>query len=339
MPSGESLYLNNTLFADSTNSSPVFLNEPITLAQLNTPFLYNPLPFDADGDSISWALDIPLSNLGDTVAGYTLPPSDSSMPFTMDAVTGEISFLPNTLGNFVVSVIVTEYRNGVVIGTIRRDMQLIVVNSPNTPAVFTSNYSVTRSSSAAQEINIAPGQNLNFSAFINDVDQNNISVQVAGSLFQRPTPPTVSVSGGIASGYVTLNWTAQTADVSTRPYLITVRVGDTYGNYTFYHDYSFIVKVGSATGVNETNAVASDLKVFPNPTYGETFVQFNAKKSGSATIEVQNLSGQLVSQTQNEMVNGSNMFMIDTKTFATGMYLVKVMVDGQQVGVSKLSVK
>jgi hypothetical protein len=339
MPGGESLYLNNTLFADSTNSSPVFLNEPITLAQLNTPFLYNPLPFDADGDSISWALDIPLSNLGDTVAGYTLPPSDSSMPFTMDAVTGEISFLPNTLGNFVVSVIVTEYRNGLVIGTIRRDMQLIVVNSPNTPAVFTSNYSVTRSSSAAQEINLAPGQNLNFSAFVNDVDQNNVSVQVAGSIFQRPTPPTVSVSGGIANGYVSLNWTAQTADVSTRPYLLTIRVGDNYGNYTFYHDYSFVVKVGSSTGINETNSVASDLKVFPNPTYGETFIQFDAKKAGTATIEVQNLSGQLVSQTQNDVVNGANMLMIDSKSFTKGIYLVKVMLDGQQVGVSKLSVK
>lgn len=336
---GESLYLNNTLFADSTNSSPVFLNEPITLAQLNTPFLYNPLPFDADGDSISWALDIPLSFAGDTVAGYTLPPSDSSMPFTMDPITGEISFLPNTLGNFVVSVIVTEYRNGVVIGTIRRDMQLIVVNSPNSPAVFTPYYSITRSSSASQTINLTPGQNLNFSALVNDVDQFDVSVQTAGSIFQRPTPPIVSLSSGIAYGYVSLNWTAQTSDISTRPYLLTVRVGETYGNFKFYHDYSFIVKVGSSTGVNEPNSIASDLKVFPNPTYGETFVQFEAKKSGSATIEVQNLSGQLVSQTQNEMVNGSNMFMIDTKSFAKGMYLVKVMIDGQQVGVSKLSVK
>ncbi|MBK9319365.1 MAG: hypothetical protein IPM91_11400 [Bacteroidetes bacterium] len=110
------------------------MNPPIVLAQDSVPFYYNPLPFDADGDSIAWSLDVPLSGNGVPVAGYTLPPSDSLVPFNMDPITGEITFLPNTLCNFQVSVRVKEYRNGVQIGEITRDMQIIVVPSPNTPA-------------------------------------------------------------------------------------------------------------------------------------------------------------------------------------------------------------
>lgn len=47
-----SMYLDVEILVDSTNSSPVFLNDPITLAQENQPFSYNPAPFDTDGDSL-----------------------------------------------------------------------------------------------------------------------------------------------------------------------------------------------------------------------------------------------------------------------------------------------
>ena len=57
----EAFRLHNTLLADPTNSSPVFLNPPIPIAQLGVAFNYNPLPFDADGDSIVWALASPRS--------------------------------------------------------------------------------------------------------------------------------------------------------------------------------------------------------------------------------------------------------------------------------------
>ena len=76
-PGGESHYFYSNVLVDTTNSTPVFLNPPIVLAQDSVPFYYNPLPFDADGDSISWSLDIPLSMSGAQVVGYVLPTSDS----------------------------------------------------------------------------------------------------------------------------------------------------------------------------------------------------------------------------------------------------------------------
>jgi hypothetical protein len=114
-PGGNSLFLDNQLMVSATNSSPMFLNLPVTLAQVNVPFIYNPMPFDIDGDSMVWQLDTPydyISGTGTPITGYTNPPSDPLMPFTINSVTGEISFQPTTLGHFVTSVLVKEYRNG-----------------------------------------------------------------------------------------------------------------------------------------------------------------------------------------------------------------------------------
>ena len=87
-PASNEMYLDVDITADSSNSSPVFLNEPITVAQLNQPFSYNPLPYDVDGDSLSWQLDVPMdingTTLGFPIAGYVLPPSDTLVPFSMD---------------------------------------------------------------------------------------------------------------------------------------------------------------------------------------------------------------------------------------------------------------
>ena len=103
----------------------LFLSYPV-----NTPWVYNPLPFDSDGDSLVWSLDTPNTAYGIQCAGYTLPQDTSGLgTFSIDAVAGDISSTASFIGNYVTTVLVEEYRNGVKIGEIRRDMQLIVLPS------------------------------------------------------------------------------------------------------------------------------------------------------------------------------------------------------------------
>ena len=111
--------------AITANSTPVFLNPPVTVAQLNTPFSYNPMPFDADGDSLVWNLATPLDAPSVLLSNYVVPVG--SVPFALDSLTGLITWTPSILGNFVTCVLVSEYRNGIKIGEIRRDMQLVVL--------------------------------------------------------------------------------------------------------------------------------------------------------------------------------------------------------------------
>src|SRR5207248_1998222 len=184
---GYSFHLYTHLWADSTNSSPVFLNPPIPIAQLGIPFYYNPLPFDADGDSIAWQLDTPVTTTGTYVGGYTIPPSDTAMPFTMDPVTGVVSFIPNTLGHFEVSVLVNEYRNGVQIGQIRRDMQIIVVLSANTPAMISS--TASGSAVAPAQFNLNPSVPFTLSVSALDLDNETITMTGRGEPFLLANNP------------------------------------------------------------------------------------------------------------------------------------------------------
>ncbi|MBK7965913.1 MAG: hypothetical protein IPK10_11930 [Bacteroidetes bacterium] len=276
MPGAESHHFYSIVQIDSSNSTPVFLNPPIVMAQENVPFYYNPLPFDIDGDSIAWSLDVPLSNNGVPVAGYVLPSSDSLVPFNMDPITGEITFLPNMLGNFQVSVRVKEYRNGMQIGEITRDMQLIVVQSLNVPAVLmiTSNSAPFNGKSYT----IAPGAAFSMNITIFDQDNQGLTLAGRGEPFGLASnPATLNVVNGTSSATATVAWTPNSSQARTAPYVLGLRVSEQYGNLVFQSDVSVSLKVGlGVTGINE-NSGDAQLTLSPNPTADQFNIQFVSK--------------------------------------------------------------
>ena len=64
-----------------------------------------------------------------------------SDPLTIDPVTGVLSGTPGNLGTFVVGLCAKEYRNGVLIGTTKRDFQFTTgsCNKINQAQFFTPN--------------------------------------------------------------------------------------------------------------------------------------------------------------------------------------------------------
>ena len=262
-----SLYLDNIIYADPSNSSPVFLNDPITVAQDSVPFSYNPSPFDIDGDSLSWVMDIPLDFVSGSSSGlpfpvYFLPPSDTANPFTLNPITGEITFTPIAIGNFQISVKAIEYRNGVAIGSIRRDMQLIVIPSPNTPIVVSATPNIYRvmpnanTTSAPTYVN--PGQHLQFLFDAFNYDNGPIETTISGTAFLAATPAIITSNNPYSSfGFFTnthtvIDWYPTQADVRSTPYNIIFRVADFYGPYKFYNDHTYAVYVtNSTTGIED----------------------------------------------------------------------------------------
>lgn len=151
---GNSIYAGSTvidLTISPCNSSPVFQNPPIPYICAGQPFTFNQGAYDADGDSLVYSLGPCYQSATQQVtynAGYSpTAPLGPGWQVTINQSTGDVTFTPNPTGPVVVGVLcvyVTEFRNGVQIGQISRDMQITVIscqlNQPQTTGII--NYNV-----------------------------------------------------------------------------------------------------------------------------------------------------------------------------------------------------
>ena len=132
---------------DVTNNSAIFKNYPPQVICLNNPLYYDHSATDADGDSLSYEFcpayegaadnDIkpPIAEHPpfDTVQYFT-PPYSFLHPMTglpaieIDPVTGIMTGTPNRIGRYLVTVCCHEWRNGIMINTIKREFQFVVTD-------------------------------------------------------------------------------------------------------------------------------------------------------------------------------------------------------------------
>lgn len=130
------------------NSSAVFKNFPPQIICANNPFVYDFSATDPDGDSLSYRLcsarpggstsdakpfgnnmTTPVANSVNYMPPYSAAvPMSGVPPLQINPVTGLMTGTPNTIGRFVVTVCVTEWKNGVAVNTISRDVQFVVTN-------------------------------------------------------------------------------------------------------------------------------------------------------------------------------------------------------------------
>ena len=137
------------------NSSPEFLNVPIAYICKDEIYNFNHNAFDSDGDSLVFSFVECISSVWDP-SDFTfgppylgtyppigpvcyIPPYSATYPMPavddtiyMNSRTGEITFVPDENGVGIMSILVEEYRNGVKIGDIKRDIQITVNSCDNT---------------------------------------------------------------------------------------------------------------------------------------------------------------------------------------------------------------
>lgn len=127
------------------NSSPAFDTEPPLVLCLNQTTVLDQLATDPDGDSLVYALAAPF-NGGTATNPAPVPPSappytpviwaagystqnqvSSDPPMSFGQENGVLTLHPSMIGNFAVSISVSEYRNGVLLSTVIRDFRFLVV--------------------------------------------------------------------------------------------------------------------------------------------------------------------------------------------------------------------
>lgn len=146
-PGSQTLYVETTFdnLAANGNSSPYFTVKPVPYTCVGSPYIFNNGAVDPDGDSLSFDIVAPLDG-PTTCQAYPNPtaiafvnssynlidnPIDCGNSFSIDPQTGAISFTPISQQRGVVTVRVKEWRNGQVIGTILRDLQIVVLPCNN----------------------------------------------------------------------------------------------------------------------------------------------------------------------------------------------------------------
>lgn len=132
--------------ASGPNSSPSFTDDPPMVLCLDQTTILEQLATDPDGDSLVYALCPPLQG-GDDFANVTPDPPaappylpvvwatgystanqlNSVPPMQFGLASGILTLHPTTIGNFAVSLSVSEYRNGVLLSQVIRDFRFLVV--------------------------------------------------------------------------------------------------------------------------------------------------------------------------------------------------------------------
>jgi hypothetical protein len=124
--------LNNT--AAPCNSSPVFSTNPQLFACVGQPINFQQLATDPDGDQLVYSLVNAMNGPGSSAVynGGFSGANPFTVPASIDPVTGQITFTPNITQVAVVAVLVQEYRGGILVGSVMRDVQFNIVNCTNT---------------------------------------------------------------------------------------------------------------------------------------------------------------------------------------------------------------
>jgi gliding motility-associated-like protein len=248
-PSAESIYveavLNNLNFP--CNSSPSFSNPPIPFVCIGQPYCFNNGSADTDGDSISYTLIAPRTGPA-TAVTYNAPysasqPLLSSPSVTFDSETGDMCMWPSQFEVTVFAILVEEWRNGVLIGSVMRDIQLRTVNCTNSNPYVNG---INNTNQFAISGCVGSAINFNIPSFDADASQN-VSIHwnnaINGASF-------VSSGGSRPTG--SFSWTPAIADVSSSGHCFTVTVRDDNCPYNGSQTYAFCVFV-SQLAVNTTS--------------------------------------------------------------------------------------
>ena len=289
------LFTNFTVDLVDSYSTPFFMVSPVVFLPMNTPWQYNPLPFDNDGDSLVWSLDVPHESSmanpshGTPIAGYTNPPSLAGGQFSINPITGTISWTASTIGNFVYTVTCEEFRNGNKVGEIRRDMQFIVLPSGPVPQLIDLG-SLPLNADGVPYVNATAGVPFSLNLYALDSSVSSIGFHAFGEPFDLSNPMTYT-QGSMDNFQtkVSLMWSPTINEARPEPYAVVLRLM----NGTFSMDYTIYVYVLENT-TNFDIVSTGEFDIYPNPSHGSANVLISSTSTGPIHIAIFSIEGKKV---------------------------------------------
>ncbi len=212
------------------NRSPKLLLPPIDRGCVGRKFLHNPAAYDQDGDSLSYRLVASRVASDRPVPGFGFPDAnrseDGTTPgqFFINARTGDLTWdAPMAAGQYNVAFYVDEWRNGIKISSVNRDMQIIITDCNNRRPRL-----VVPEDTCVVAGSLISGQIV---ATDPDTGQNGISITAGGGVFTLP-PPSIKATltarqGGTANFQAAdFSWQTTCNDVQREPYQVVFKATD-----------------------------------------------------------------------------------------------------------------
>ncbi|KAB7730263.1 T9SS type B sorting domain-containing protein [Rudanella paleaurantiibacter] len=232
------------------NSTPVLLNPPLDSARTGQRFCHNPAAFDSDGDSLAYRMAIPQESTtgapcrGFAVNGYRDPARgidpnaqnearNGQATLGINPTTGDLCWdSPAVAGQYNIAFIIEEWRDGVLIGEITRDMQIIVTDSRNNRPLLDPIPDLCREAGSLIEVPIRAtdpdGQRLELTAFGGIFNRNPDGTQYNPPIVPLPFATLISQpQSGTVTGLI--RWQTACAHIRQEEYDVLARVVDVPG--------------------------------------------------------------------------------------------------------------
>lgn len=306
LPDQSTFYIESTLnnVVAQGNSSPTFSVKPVPFVCVNKEYNYNNgVNVDNASDSLAFEMVMPQtagsscgpgSNLNFPPPG-TLPPGQgynlttnplpTNNSFVLNQYNGQLTFTPFLTGAYGIALRVKQYRGGVLIGTIVRDIQVIVLGScpPSVPGIFGANpgtsnginFTSTRTEGCANKpLNLCVrATNIDSNQRLNMISNNTFSA--IGSVFTTRGLYTDTVYGCVA-------WTPTIADTGlhTITYSVTDTNCATNGGVSITQTYSVSLYINPVTTASPDKTICSGQKYDMRVVGGGNWI-WNALPGGS----------------------------------------------------------
>ena len=241
------LIISPVLGASGGNNSVQFTECPCpAVGCVNKPYCYNPMGYDPDGDSLSYELGIPLgAGALPLILGnfYVFPDAVGGGNLSIDPINGTVCWYnPMLVGEYNFTIKISEWRNGYLIGSVLRDIQLTVKNNCNNNPPYITPISDTC---------IKAGSTININVQGTDQDLDFISLSVSGLPFNlnnsQATFSSVATSG-IANGI--FQWSTTCNHIQQSAYPILIELEDNgQPVLSDYEAFSVVVRPPKVTGL------------------------------------------------------------------------------------------
>lgn len=229
----------NTLF--QLNNSPRFTygnsasKLPVPYVCVNSPFIHDGGGMDPDGDSLVYETIFPYDKAGCVAAApvnILLPafnilntagqPIPCTNTYNLNQANGNFDLTPSQTGYYVLCNKVSEYRNGILIGSSMRDMQIVVDNCIPLP-VDTDIDTVINGTINLDTVSACPGTELQY-CFQIAGDPGTVVKHVLDNAVLSLPGATISYSNPVDSLLVgCLTWTPNLSDTGYHGLLVIVK--------------------------------------------------------------------------------------------------------------------